>query len=296
MLAGGDHRAGVMLERICFWIKYARMRIPKKPGKWIANDHEFWSRDTRLSRDQLSRTLNRLDRAGLIERTQFWMGHRNVLHVRPTALTLNFLQSATTWKAADELVGLPSVPTESSDLAKLGFVNLQMSNEISKIAEISSVILPIPNNIKTVHDNNHVGLPGASSASPACAANGGVTCQPSSSGKSGINVSSHKSITQLVAVWRDSVNGYLGFDGETLKPSQVGAIALAFDDLKGVVGPEKKCDLRTFAAEIIRFGIKHWKVWDTKGSPDPIIFQSLLSTIVRDWAKKDGSNCLNLSD
>ncbi len=77
MVAGESHRDGVLLERIMWWIKYSSVFIPKKTGKWIANKHEFWKKEARLSPDQLTRSLNRLESKGLTSRQRF--KYRNMM-------------------------------------------------------------------------------------------------------------------------------------------------------------------------------------------------------------------------
>lgn len=141
-LVGNDHRAGVLLERILFWYGYAKVKIPGKVGKWVANDHLFWMLDAQLSCDQLSRSLKLLDAKGLIERTQFWFGRRTILHVRPSTKTTAFLEAAKTWPAANELLEkLKSCPTKISACAEPSSANSPNSNEISKNAEPTSADL-----------------------------------------------------------------------------------------------------------------------------------------------------------
>ena len=156
MLAGEDHLSGVLLERVLWWWQYAVVSIPKKPGVWIANKHEFWMRETRMSPDQLTRSLRRLEKNGLVERTQYWFRRVSILHLRPTQKTIEFLQAATTWPAANELiVGVQNHATDTSKCAELSPANLTNSNGSSETAESTSVNLLNSKYIKTKHTILH---------------------------------------------------------------------------------------------------------------------------------------------
>jgi hypothetical protein len=101
MLAGDNHQAGFLLLKICYWHRYAKAKIPKIPGTWVANKREWWGREARLSLGQYDRAASRLVRLGLIEKRQFWFGQKNILYARPTSKVRNFLAAATTWEAAE---------------------------------------------------------------------------------------------------------------------------------------------------------------------------------------------------
>src|SRR4051794_892146 len=152
MIAGDNHRSGVLLYRITFWMKSAAARIPKRTGDWIANNHEFWKTDTRLSRDQLTRSLKYLEAMELIEREQFWWAGRNILYERPTTKTVEFLDAATTWPAAEELIAQSkNHPTEVSICPEPSSATLPNSNGTSKSAHPASADLPNSNYIKNRH-------------------------------------------------------------------------------------------------------------------------------------------------
>ena len=59
-----------------------------------------------LPSDQYDRTILKLEKWNLIERRQWWFGRRNILFVRPTKVTADYVTAATTWKAATEFVGV----------------------------------------------------------------------------------------------------------------------------------------------------------------------------------------------
>src|ERR1700712_2725077 len=144
MLAGEDHQSGVLLSRIVHWYQYAKIKIPNLPGVWVANDHDFWRKEGRLSRDQISRCLKHLHERCLIERTQFWFGRKSILHVRPSLTVTNFLAEATTWPAAEELfASLQTGLTEVSNSAVPGSAIL-LNSVTSKSAKPSSAHLLKP--------------------------------------------------------------------------------------------------------------------------------------------------------
>jgi hypothetical protein len=108
-LAGGDHKAGAFLYSIQHWTKYASAAIPGVEGHWIANTRVWWMRECCLTSSQYDRTISKLEKMGLIERCQYWFGPRNVLHLRPTTISLKYIASATTWKAADQFLPCSSI-------------------------------------------------------------------------------------------------------------------------------------------------------------------------------------------
>lgn len=68
----------------------------------------------------------------VIERRQWWFGRKNILYVRPTQVAVDFIASATTWKAAEQF--LPSALSAGKDH------NIENKN-------LSSADLAIPNGI-----------------------------------------------------------------------------------------------------------------------------------------------------
>jgi DNA-binding MarR family transcriptional regulator len=299
MIAGDDHRDGVLLERIMWWWKYASLRIPKKTGEWIANKHEFWKKEARLSPDQLTRSLKRLESKGLIERTQYWFRGRNILYLRPTAKTVEFLQAATTWSAADELIAdVENHTTEISKSAKPTLAKSLNCNKLSKIAESTSADLPNSNYIKTKHKIQHKEPTSGSSAPPTYP---GKKKNYDNEGSDSENMSkaefyqeadgdpeSVMSVAGATTSWIKSVKANCPSHPELkLSAKQKGAIALIAQSLGEFSNQHNKTvSVQVHTADILDFGISHWAKWKSKsGNPDPETFYESLENIVNDWIK-----------
>ena len=110
LLARGDHVAGVLLDRIHHWSKHGTATIPDAEGHWVANDRHWWMREAQLSPKQYRSAAAKLVEFGLIEKRQYPFAGRNVVHMRPTALTGDILASAKTWDAALEILPHTDVP------------------------------------------------------------------------------------------------------------------------------------------------------------------------------------------
>jgi hypothetical protein len=144
MLTDRDHMAGVLLERAVHWIRFAKATIPGVEREWIANVREWWMQEAQLSYDQFDRASRLLRKMELIEKRQWWFARRNMLYLRPTQKTVDFIDAAQTWKAAQEFYEDYSVDEEIS-----GFEELADSNFAeppgNEIAEPSSATKLNPN-------------------------------------------------------------------------------------------------------------------------------------------------------
>jgi hypothetical protein len=110
MLARGDHAAGTLLHKINYWSKYAKIKIPDADGYWQANTRVWWMREAQMSLGIFNRNAKDLVEYGVIEKRQYPFAGQNVLHVRPTTMTKDFVTASTTWTVALELsaaLGLP---------------------------------------------------------------------------------------------------------------------------------------------------------------------------------------------
>jgi hypothetical protein len=187
MLTQGNHMAGVLLERAVHWSRYGRATIPGVKGEWIANIREWWMQEAQLSCDQFDRASRLLRTMGLIEKRQWWFARRNILYLRPTQKTLDFIAAAQTWKAAQEFYEDYCVDEESSDFEELadsdfaeppgseiaepGSAPKLNPNGCSKFANPSSAQAPNSKYINNAHAKLHMGKKQscAHPASPACA-------------------------------------------------------------------------------------------------------------------------------
>jgi hypothetical protein len=123
MLTHGNHMAGALLERAVHWIPHARATIPGVEGEWIANVREWWMQEAQLSYDQFDRASRLVREMGLIEKRQWWFARRNMLYLRPTQKTLDFIAAAQTWKASREFYEDYCVDEEVSDFEELADCN-----------------------------------------------------------------------------------------------------------------------------------------------------------------------------
>jgi hypothetical protein len=155
MLARGNHMAGVLLHSILYWSKYGSAKIPGEEGKWTAHDREWWSREACLSLRQYDRAISRLMTWGLVEKRQFWFAGRNILHVRPTTLTTDWIALASTWQAAEEFLDEAFAAAELQDEftghGKLGFPKQAISNGTAAYGNPSSPLPAMSNNMINKH-------------------------------------------------------------------------------------------------------------------------------------------------
>ena len=166
-------------------INTRRFRSLGSSGRWIANDREFWQREVRLSKDQCDRCLSRLEDWRLIERRQFWFGRRNVLHVTPTAFTLQVRASIDTWSVAHDLLGSEAflrVGPDVCDFAELGLAKLLISKEVSAVANPASA--KVLNSNKMDNENTYLVEPDWPCSAPPPCPDSGPGTQEANIGKS----------------------------------------------------------------------------------------------------------------
>lgn len=287
MLAAGNHPAGLLLLKIVYWKKYSTAKIPKVEGFWTARDRAWWAREAQLSAGQCDRAFALLHRSGLIERRQWWFGHRNVLFVRPTWKTLNFLAGATTWDAADFLMQQLSYIADTDHDAELGTnanptsPGLVNSNEDLKAAKPSSPV--VANSKYLMHDLIH-GEDGLECVQPPTALYANKTVQKKCSGKD--KIKKNKSITkkkipqpngdapwkitnkpktleQVAAAWLDAMRKRYPEAGLPtsiwgISPGEIGALGSMLQSLGKLYGPDGVADLRSMADEFVRFAAANW--------------------------------------
>jgi hypothetical protein len=110
MLARGDHAAGTLLHKIKYWSQYGKAAIPGVEGKWCANDRPWWMREAQLTLKQYNRAAASLTKLNLIEKKQYPFAGANILHVRPSQTTLDFLAASQTWDVAFEVMACGGIP------------------------------------------------------------------------------------------------------------------------------------------------------------------------------------------
>jgi hypothetical protein len=324
MLTHGDHMAGVLLERAVFWIQHARATIPGVGGEWIANVREWWMQEAQLSYDQNDRASRLLQRLELIEKRQWWFARRNILHVRPTARTLDFIACAQTWKAAREFFDDYSIDEQISDLAEppdseiaeAGSATKLNSNGCSKSTNPSSAEAPNSKYINNTHGKLYMGKKhsGALPASPPCAKTPKalkkekpgkeskkkpvVTNAVSTKTKvEWVSTSAPKhALPHLIAVWRAGMMKYFGHPAAlsamyALSAKEKGSLAETFQSLSEVSGPDGEENLQAHAADILVHAIREWGNFLKLNSKLPqcptvaLIRQKLLADVITHWAK-----------
>lgn len=151
LLSDGDHTAGQLLNSICYWSKYASVKIPKAEGVWIANPRPWWARETAMSLRQFDRSISKLQKMGLIEKRQFWYAHVNMLHVRPLPVVLDFLEAASTWSAVYDLrKDFPYAASASVDIADFGNPTSLSSGNSIGLTEFGNQGLPEQDNSNVI--------------------------------------------------------------------------------------------------------------------------------------------------
>lgn len=164
-LVGNDHVAAHLLISVVHWAKYGNAEIPGVHGKWVANSRDWWMRECCLSPSQYDRSIAKLKKRSLVETRQWWFGRRNILHVRPTKIALDYVASATTWLAAAQF--MPDPYFAEIDDPTLG--NLVISNVDGEDEKLGSSKTVISNNISNLHKNQTSKPKCAAPASPSCA-------------------------------------------------------------------------------------------------------------------------------
>jgi hypothetical protein len=307
MLAKENLIAGFLLHKLLYWARYGKAAIPGCEGYWIAHERLWWTREARLSLGQFDRAISMLTNLGLIEKRQWWFGGRNILHVRPTSRTKDFVASAVTWEAADILIKEifksenPSVllTTQSNDCHKHGTpssANLENSNNVINNS-----------NSFGVEDDKHTS---AQAASPLCA------LEPESAKKnSGENETDNKfihdsskkvptpkkvpspkwhlkegvlSLAALIKKWpllvSDLCSNAKGHP--ELAPSDIGAMAKIIRDLEQMVDPKGPDDLRGRVVDIIAYALINLEIpTDNWGHPSINYIEAEIGEVVTEWNK-----------
>jgi hypothetical protein len=287
MLAKGNHVAGTFLHSVVYWSKYGRAEIPNVDGYWIANNRNWWRREVCLGLRQYDRAVAKLATWGLIEKRQWWFGGRNILFIRPTSLTQDFLASAKTWAAAKELVleiianTSDHMLSELSPSGKPGLPNSEVSKGNAKVGNSGMPASAISNNIK--HYQNLFEIKedtptSAPSASPTCAIGAGLkTKEEVNAGKkSKINKyeqSMHSyplpekdagidqvfSLKQLCQIWTKALDAeYPETKPNILTSKPKGNLAEIYQRLGDVSVKNGSVDFRPQAGDIIVYAVQYW--------------------------------------
>ena len=291
-LAHCNHMAGVLLYRIVFWAQYSSAKINGVIGVWTANDRAWWMREAQLSSDQYDRTISKLEKWNLVERRQWWFSGRNILFVRPTEVTSDYLAAAKTWQAAAEFVGDQMGQEEHLEISKSAdqsSANLLHSNGLSTIAKPGSAMALISNNSENLQDYYKEKLNGAHPASPSYAketnfqkkeipgenkigikqthfAENFTTALPLAQlEKTG---STFPTLNDLIAIWAAVTKDHFGnHPCGSLSPKEKGIMAMLYVALFGnaLDGDE---NLQSRSGDIIAYAIKHWSQLKMD-KPDP---------------------------
>jgi hypothetical protein len=321
MLTGGEHMAGVLLERAVHWIQYARATIPGAEGKWIANMREWWMQEAQLSYDQFDRASRLLRKMGLIEKRQWWFARRNMLYLRPTQKTLDFIAAAQTWKGAQEYYEADEEVSNFAELtggeiAEPGSATKLNPNGYSKYAHPNSAEAPNSKYINNTHGKLDIGkkLSAGLQASPAAGKIPEPVPEKEKPGKGSkkkpvvTNAISTKaklewdstsapehSLNQLIAVWRAGMMKYFGkpaalsaICGPSAK--EKGSLAEMFERLglfQGHGGVPVNFQPR--AADILVHAIRHWDYFLGKHSKLPkiptisVLYEKLFEEVFGHW-------------
>jgi len=305
-LAHSNHMAGILLYRIVFWKQYARAKIKGETGEWIANDRAWWMREAQLSSDQYDRTISKLKKWNLIESRQWWFGGRNILFVRPTKVTADYVTAAKTWQAADEYVddemGHEVTISKSTDQSS---ANLLSSKEVSATAKPGSAMPLSSNNNENLQGFYKEGLHCAHPASPSCAkepkfqkkeipGEDKITIKQAHFAKTNTialplaqlekTPSTYPSLKQLIAIWAAATKDHYGNRAcGSLSPKEKGIMAELYYFLFGnaAYGDE---NLQSRAGDIIAYAIKHWSQLKMhKPQPDLKCLIEKLSAAISLW-------------
>jgi hypothetical protein len=334
MLARDDHVAGFLLAKIVYWSRYGKARIPKYKGYWVAHKRDWWEREARLSVGQYNRASSRLAKWGLIEKTQWWFGRVNILYVRPTTMTNDFLAIATTWEAADEFLPdhtLESTP-ETADLGKANLPISKLSNENAGSSNPSLSKKTDSNNIKNIHNytKKNKALPCVSPASPPYAKEADsdkkekiASGEIKNNNKNTEEVSPKTkpiplppslsapnkppTVKQLAAIWVAAVSakygsGNSGSATASLTAKQLGALATFKQSLRNIYGgSEKPYDLEHDALDMVAYVVTHWgqlaagkDYLNIPTYPDPYFLPEL--DAINPWIKAKYPSGLSLDD
>lgn len=280
LLARGKHLDGLVLRKIVYWYRYARAEIDGQKGRWIANPRTWWGRETCASLGQFDGATRRLKKAGLIEKRQWWFGGKNVLYVRPTKPTRDFLAAAQTWPAVEELAAqfkigkgwatiLDQLAAEVFKVEEPSFSEL-MNSSVTNYDEPGSAILAISNNSNNNLNLGKKSLQCAHSASPQCTDQSSVQNKNKAGQKSGLNLAAAKkqkfpTVEFLGWVWRQCSGKPFSVEENAV---EFGKLAVFLEQLTEITGPYGKEDLRGRGHDIFAYAILHWKL--LQESKDPV--------------------------
>ncbi|MHC2795515.1 hypothetical protein ACVINZ_004527 [Mesorhizobium jarvisii] len=280
ILARSNHAMGVLLHSIVYWAKYGKAVIPKATGTWVANERSFWMQEARLSSDQYDRCIRSLHKWQLIEKRQWWFGGKNILHVRPSTATLDYLQSASTWEAANELA--PATMHGSiSKMAEPGSAVLLKSNEVGNSAEPETV-KPL-NSKSVIHGSVIDGLKALTGEHPATPAFAGEEKSKASYGKGNNSMAAAQpagamelpedypmkpTIAEMREVWSKAVDKYYGdlFNDQpccgSLSAKDIGQLALFLESLSSILtSQESQLDFTGSALDVLHYAVRCWGEW-----------------------------------
>lgn len=288
--------AGALLFAIVYWSQYGKAEIPGVEGFWYAKEREWWSREARLSPRQYDRAIAALASACRIEKRQWWFGGRNILHVRPSQLTRDFLDAAKTWEAAEELlhdIALSDVTEAQFEVAnsgKPGSPNTEKSNGIADNGNPSSPKAGMSNTLIGLQHSFGMKstdtLTGSHPASPTCAAKGqslykevpekdkiGDMIQEDAHIKTVAPVPSKyeakptsvPTLKEMAAAWQAAVAAFYSHGvttdpaGSKVSAKELGMLATTLE----LLGPFNMddgtvYDKRYHACEIIAYTVEHW--------------------------------------
>jgi hypothetical protein len=256
-LARRNHAAGVLLHRIFSWAKYAKAKIPKSAGTWNANDRDWWMCEAQLSADQFDRAIRKLENWKLIERRQWWFGGRNILHVRPTPVTFNYLQCAKTWAAAEEFLEDALAVDEKTvgKIAEPSSGELLNFNKSSKDAEPGTAKLQNSNNNKNLLSHSNETLI-AYPASP-IGAKEALSYKSPEGEQEGGKGGDGPTLKQLAHLWTVCLNQYWHVSAK-LSPKELGFLAELVKGCSTIISPNGPEDLTKHVPDIIWYSVTHW--------------------------------------
>ena len=302
-LAHSNHMAGVLLYRIVFWKQYARAKIKGETGEWIANDRAWWMREAQLSSDQYDRTISKLEKWNLIERRQWWFGRRNILFVRPTKVTADYVTAAKTWQAADEYVddemGHEVTISKSTDQSS---ANLLSSKGVSVTAKPGSAMPLISNNNENLQVFYKEKLHCAHPASPSCAKETKFQKKeipgedkitiiqshffaiPLAQLQKTPSIYPYPPLKYLIAIWAAATKDHYGNHAcGSLSPKEKGIMAELYYALHGAAAYGEE-NLQSRAGDIIAYAIKHWsQLKMKKPHPDLKCLIENLTAAISPW-------------
>jgi hypothetical protein len=87
-----NSNAEKLLFKVIHRWRVSNARLRGRPGKWVANPIDFWTKEAQLSRDQIKRLLSTLELDGLIIRERGWFAGSKVhTFLQPTPLALKHM-------------------------------------------------------------------------------------------------------------------------------------------------------------------------------------------------------------